>query len=116
MAQRQNIITFDSASVQGEGSWIKVRMITHGQRKEYVKRYGDIIGKNANDIPAERRAEFQTANDDLLVQSVVGWDWVDDNGDPMLLPSDKPGVIDILTEAEASFIAQAMQGEGERKK
>lgn len=116
MAQRQNIITFDSTEVQGEGSWIKVRMITHGQRKAYVARYGDIIGKNANDIPAEQRAEFQAANDALLVQSVVGWDWIDDNGDALPLPKDDPGVLDLLTETEAAFIAQAMQGEGVRKK
>jgi hypothetical protein len=116
MAQRQNIITFDSTEIQGEGSWIKVRMITHGQRKDYLKNYGDILGKNATDVTPERRDEFQIANDDLVIAMVVDWNWVDDDGIPLPLPKDDPTVIDTLTESEHAFIANSMQGTGERKK
>jgi hypothetical protein len=116
MAQRQNIVTFDSVEVQGEGSWLKARLILHGQRKEYVARNGDIIGKNATDVPPERRAEFQAENDAMLVRAIVDWNWVDDDGVLLPLPKDNPAVIDLLTEAEAAFIASAMQGEAARKK
>ena len=114
MSKRQNIIQFDSTEVQGEGSWVKVRMITHGQGKMFQKSYSDIL--KGDDISPERREEFQKASDDLLVEMVYDWDWVDDDGEPLPLPKDDPKVVDVLTELEHKFIGQALQGEGERKK
>ena len=116
MSKRQNIITFDSTEVQGEGSWIKVRMITHGQGKVFQRAYSDIMGAKAADISPERRAEFQQASDDLVVKMVADWNWVGDDDVALPLPSDDPEVVDILTELEHKFIGQALQGEGERKK
>jgi hypothetical protein len=116
MSKRQNIITFDSTEVQGEGSWIKVRMITHGQGKMFQRAYSDILGMKGEDISTERRAEFQQASDDLVVEMVFEWNWVDDDDNPLPLPKDDPTVVDLLTELEHKFIGQALQGEGERKK
>lgn len=116
MPQRQSIVTMDSAEVQGEGSWIKVRLITHGQQKQITAQYGDIVGKSAAEVSPERRAELQYANDALICNAVFDWNWVDDQGTPLPLPKDDPAVIDLLTEVEHQFIAGALRGEGERKK
>lgn len=116
MSKRQNIITFDSTEVQGEGSWIKVRMVTHGQSKKLQKDFSDVIGKDFSDISIERRAEFQTQSDELLTRMIVDWNWVNDDDEPLPLPRDEQTVVDELTELEHQFIANAIRGEGERKK
>ena len=116
MPQRQSIIMYDSTEVQGEGSWIKVRMITHGQGKNFQRQFADVVGTEGKDISAERRAEFSAASDGLIVSQVFDWNWVNDEGEPLPLPKDDPSVVDYLTEFEHKFIASAMQGEGERKK
>jgi len=113
--QRQSIVTFDSTEVQGEGSWIKVRMITHGEGKAFQRQYSDVMG-GIDKVPFERRQEFQQASDALVVSQVFDWNWVDDNGEPLPLPKDEPSVVDALTEFEHRFIGQSLQGEGLRKK
>lgn len=116
MPQRQSIITYDSTEVQGEGSWIKVRLVTHGEQKQILKEYGGVAGKSVSDIGVEATMEMSAANDRLVASKIFDWNWVDDEGDPLPLPKDDPTVIDQLTEFEHSFIASAMRGEGERKK
>lgn len=116
MPQRQSIVTYDSTEVQGEGSWIKVRLISHGESKRIMRDYGGLVGKSVDDIGVEKFTDMQVANDDLIAQKVAGWNWVGDDGEPLPLPQDDPAVLDLLTEFEHQFIARAMRGEGERKK
>lgn len=116
MPERQSIINYDSASVQGEGSWIKVRLISHGEQKQFTRAYGSMVGREIKDIDPQELETMQAANDALIVKNVIAWNWVDDDGEPLALPKDDPTVVDELTEFEHQFIADAMKGEGDRKK
>jgi len=116
MPQRQSIITYDSTSVQGEGSWIKVRLISHGEQKQFTRAYGGMVGREIKDIDPQALETMQEANDALICKNVIDWNWVDDDGQPLPLPKDDPAVVDLLTEFEHQFIADAMKGEGDRKK
>lgn len=116
MAQRQNIVTYDSAEVQGEGSWVKVRQITHGESKRMLREYGAFMGKGVQDVPPEKIEEMQAQNDALIARNVIEWNWVDEDGDPLPLPQKSPEVLDDLTESETKFIGLALRGDAERKK
>lgn len=116
MAKRQNLRKCDSEEVQGEGSWVVMRQISHGENKATIAKYGAYMGVGVADIPPATLIEMQEANDDLIVKNVVEWNWVDDNGDPLPLPRNQPDIVDALTEAEAKFLGLSMRGETERKK
>lgn len=113
---RQNIITYDSTEVQGEGSWIKVRLLKHGQAKQLTRAFGGVAGKGPDEIAPEQYDELQKTNEELVSSAVFDWNWTDDDGQPLPLPKDDPAVIDELTELEHQFIGNALRGVGERKK
>lgn len=99
MPVRQNTKRVPSDEVQGEGSFVEIKRLTYGEIKM-----------------------LRTASDDRLTQSadvvrtvVVNWNWVDDAGQPLPLPSADPDVLDLLTDAEIGFIGKALGAETEKK-
>ena len=116
MSKRQSIITFDSTEVQGEGSWAKVRLVTHGEQKQITKEYGGLAGKEIKDIGVDNLMELQRANDALLTRNIIEWNWVDDDDISLPIPSADPDVLDRLTELEHQFLASTLKGDAERKK
>lgn len=94
------ILTITSPDIQGDGSWIKIRPLTHAQARElenlkfaYAK---DPVGF---DLSAVRQQ-----GDDLLVDHLVEWNWTDEDGAPLPLPKDDPTVIERMLERELDFI------------
>jgi len=104
MAQRLNITTHASDAVQGEGSYVKVRAVTWGESKRLALAFEGM----------DMATKFEAA-DDQLVQRVVEWNWVDDEGVVLPLPKDDPTVVDRLTDAERGFLARVFEGKAEEK-
>lgn len=75
-----------STDIQGEGSWVEFQRSTWG-----------MIGE----IPQDDRTGKR-----LLELCVVDWNWTDDDGQPLPLPSETPGMIDTLPQEEANWLMQ----------
>lgn len=115
MAQRQGIIRIDAAAVQGDEAYVVVRKLGYAQRQHATRMMADAFGGK---IPQKLDAsaitsEFLAGNDAytrrLLGENVLEWNWVDDAGKALPVPSADVSVIERLTDEEVTFLAQAIQ-------
>ena len=83
----------DSSSVQGEGSFIELKRITYGERREVIAKIQEL---EDNDtlfaFYLEKVKEF-----------VLDWNWQDENGVPIPL-----GEFELLMPEELSFIVSSI--------
>ena len=93
MAIRQSTFTVACDAVQGEGSYITLRLMTRGEGKAFRAR--------AKDLSPD---EIQALNDQVMADHLVDWNWVDDEGKRLPLPSEDPAVMDLLNTAEVEFL------------
>lgn len=109
MPQRNNIRVHNSDEVQGAGSWVKMKSANWGASKQFSSQ----IAKLGDDESDEKLRLIEQR----IVELFVGWNWVDDNGDPLPSLKDNPGMIDtVLTEDEMTFLVKASgQGVEEKK-
>lgn len=86
MPERKNKRTFrvESDAVQGEGSFVVFKRLTWEEYKALPD------GITAGDAAA---------------LAVVEWNWVDDAGKPLPLPSEQPEIIGQLMQEEIQFLA-----------
>lgn len=130
MAKRQNVKRVDSEQVQGAGSYVMVERMTvkKGKELQALRREMDKqerIEKAMQEQDPEWEPEEGTGSEALslkiasaiMVDHIKGWDWVDNEGNPLPLPSADIDVIDLLTDEEMQFLSQAIMGnEDDRKK
>lgn len=86
-------IRVDSAAVQGAGSFVLLRALTVAEARA-------ILERKSGETVAIPLAE--------LAQRIIGWDWVDHNGNPLPIPAETPGAIDDLTADEIRFLVTAL--------
>ncbi|HML23520.1 MAG TPA: hypothetical protein PKD09_17825 [Aggregatilinea sp.] len=105
MPKRQAIYTYKSDEVQGEGSFVKIRAVTYGEAK---KLRGAVQGMTDD--------EKVVQNEQLIIDKIVEWNWVDDDGNPLPRPKDDPTVLESLTAQEMAFLGECFAGgAGDRK-
>jgi hypothetical protein len=119
MPQRANVRTFDTSSVQGEDSWIKLRPMTLGEilavqrdaeeRGTVWYKLGRWLGRLVKRRPSP--VEIACRNMATTIRYVRGWNWVDDDGQPLPFPNDDPRVLDRLTLDEMQIITACVNGE-----
>lgn len=100
---RQRIKRFVSNEVQGEGSWIEIRGNTVNENKAL---------QELKDDPDA----YQAASEENFAARIVRWNWVDDDGNLLPLPSENPDIADALTEWELQFIGRCIAGMNTEKK
>lgn len=118
MAQRQGIIRIDAAEVQGEGAYVVVRKLGYAQRQQATRMMAEAFGgklpQKIEGADIAVTSEFLVGNDaytrDLLTSNVIEWNWVNDAGKALPLPSADASVIERLTDDEVNFLAKAIQG------
>jgi len=98
--QRQNVQTYETTEVQGVGSYVKVRAMTFGQSRQMRK-----IREGMTD---EDKVNW---SEKIIKQHVIDWNWVDDDGNPLPLPSEDDALMDRLTIPEVAFLGQVIRGE-----
>lgn len=98
MAKRISVRKFDTEKVQGEGSYA----ILSSLKVDEVRKLR-IQGKDPEFDAFEGGME-------LLAEHIVEYNWVDDEGELLPLPSEDPTVIGKLTHAEADYLADLMIG------
>jgi len=89
----------DSASVQGEGSYVVLKKMTHGEVKAFNAEMAE-AAKFENEMPLQI----------VIRTQVVEWNWSDQDGIPFPLPKDEPEILERLTEAELLFLTQSIMG------
>ena len=96
MAKRIAYRRFETPDLQGEDSYVLLSGLKLGERREYIK--------------ASKVKDFDMieAGSALFVKHIVGWNWVDDDNNPLPLPSDDPEVINDLTDLETEGIANLL--------
>jgi len=102
MAQRQTVIKVPTPEIQGEGSYVEIQQMTVAEAQAYQER----INSGIDDA---------TLVTEVLIKYVVGWDWVDENGDPLPLPSEKGDVMHLLSH-ELLFLSNQVGGRSIRVK
>lgn len=99
MSKRTSVKKFPSTEVQGEGSFVVVTGIKVKEIREMRKR-----SKEEEDFD-----DFE-GGVEMLAKHVISWNWVDDEGNPLPLPKDKPDAVDELTSEESEFLVGLLMG------
>ena len=91
----------DSKAVQGEGTWVELRKLTMGE----MKRIGQDVDAEGN-IPFSERK---------IRECVTAWNWTDEDGNALPIPSEDEAVLDALTSDEFDYLCKCIVGAGDRK-
>ena len=99
MPKRNNTRRISTPDLQGEDSFVVLKMMGYGVSREALQ-------------TGDKSSEEQLAvTDKLIVDSLVDWNWVGDDGLPLPLPKN-PDDLDRLTNEEAAFLIKAITGIG----
>ena len=96
MAKRKHktFRVIDSSEIQGDGSFVKFKNITLNEILKYSQ---SDKGKVDNEEAAQLGLK-------VLDDMIVDWDWVDDEDQPLPIPSENPGTIGGLPFQESSWL------------
>lgn len=114
MPQRITNRKIDTPELQGEGSFIVIKSLPYGVTRQ-LNRISTLMQdtENMEKETPERRLQIVedgvAFTDKIVIDSLVEWNWVDDLGNPMSLPS-KPEDLDTLTFEEIQFIIECVKG------
>jgi hypothetical protein len=109
MAQRQSTFRVSSEEVQGEDSYVVFHHMSFGTVLEAMKKGGD--EKADGKTSADEEKKF---TEKLLQDAVVEWNWVDDNGEPLPLPSKGLEIESLLT-GELMWLVDQVTGRAQAK-
>jgi hypothetical protein len=82
----------DASEVQGAGAFVDVRGFAWGELRSMLDGRDDV-----GDL-------------DILAAKIIGWNWVDDEGEPLAVPCEHPEVMRELTQEEIVFLLKAAKG------
>lgn len=111
--QRQNIKIIDSDEVQGAGSWVKFKLMSVSERNEYrqlIQASQDLAKEN--EVSPDRIAANEAALRACMCKFIIGWNWVDDEGNDLPQPQNNPSVIDQLNQLEIELLMGIMLSDG----
>lgn len=86
---------FPCDEVQGEDSYVVFDRLTVAEAREFSR-------LTAEDNP--RRQDKRAV--EMMARKIMDWNWVDDDGEPLPVPSTDGAVIDRLTDPELSLLAR----------
>lgn len=98
---RQSTRKHDSTEVQGEGTWVELRKLTMGEMKRIEQ-----------DVETEGNIPFSERK---IRECVTAWNWTDEDGNALPIPSEDEAVLDGLTSDEFNFLCKCIVGAGDRK-
>ena len=104
----------ETPELQGEGSFVVFRKLSHGAVKE-VRRFmviGDV--KERKDLTVEQIDEMIAKEEkltlDLISNGVMEWNWQDENGNPLPIPKTTED-LDKMTDEEVQYIVMGCIGQ-----
>lgn len=97
MPQRKKTRRVDASAVQGEGAYVDVRSMRYGETAD-LQEEGDTLTPH----------ELNEVNIKLIQDKIAGWNWADENGEPLPLPATSEDVVRQLTIEEFGFLVKAI--------
>ncbi|MFA5377703.1 MAG: hypothetical protein WC455_18275 [Dehalococcoidia bacterium] len=105
MPKRNSIRVHKSDDLQGEDSWVKVKSAEWGKSKALRTAIKELDDDDATKLTEQ-----------LILEHFVGWNWVDDDGNPLPSLKEHPELFDtFLSNDEVTFLAEAVGGGKEKK-
>jgi len=105
MAKRKTSMReYKTPALQGAGSYVIFKALTVGEIKEIRETRTEVDDGDAFEVGL-----------DTIAKHLIGWNWVDDDGDALPLPSEDPEVINLLTDDECTFLAEKLIGKADSK-
>ena len=124
MPKRQTVKTVETDEIQGEGSFVKVtgvkvkeiKAMRRRSRETAVKQKKAEAARGAGEV-VEEVEDFDDFGEGLqiIVDHVLDWNWVDDEGSPLPKPEANPKVFDELSTDEMTYLAELLTGGVEAK-
>lgn len=111
---RQATRKVQSGTVQGSGSYVVVRKITWEQQKELDEKRLS-MQQDASQMTREQRETFYADMEELLSTQIVEWNWADENGKALPLPSEDASVWDDMTDDEMEFLMSCLASSNRRE-
>ncbi len=114
MPERKNTFRAPTVEVQGADSWVELRRMSWERQQVaqvlLAEAAGGVLPREqaAVRLTAEFLRQNATFTRELLAECVVGWNWVDDAGEPLALP----GAGGQLTTDEVMLLVRLIQGSG----
>ena len=104
MPQRQNRRKVITAELQGEDSYVIVTLPRVSEIEDVIERMGDDL------------QSFKSGSQ-IIANHVLEWNWVDDDGGPLPLPSGDAEKVGLLTTEEYKGLLDILLGDkAEQKK
>jgi hypothetical protein len=100
---QKSVNTHFTTDLQGEGSFVTVRRMKYGEKKQFKAVVREEFRKTAGELG-------EGPLEDRICGHVIAWNWTDEEGKTLPLPKDDPEVLDRLTEEEVLFLTQAIMG------
>jgi len=104
----------ETPELQGEGSFVVFRKLSHGAVKE-VRRFmviGDV--KERKDLTVEQIDEMIAKEEmltlELVSNGIAEWNWQDENGNPLPIPKTTED-LDKMTDEEVQYIVMGCIGQ-----
>lgn len=98
MASRMSTFKVSSEEIQGKDSYVVFKYMKFGTVMEAMKKADD---------PKSKPDEEKAFTVKLLSEAVVEWNWVDDGGKPLPLPSEGLEIESLLTNEVMWLVDQA---------
>lgn len=104
MPTRLIVKKYASEEVQGDDSFVEVSGIKVGEIRQLREMRDG--GEDFNWLESSL---------ELVARHIVNWNWVDDEDEPMPLPSEDPSVVNDLYHYELEFLSGIIMGGDEAK-
>lgn len=101
MRQKNKQIRIDSSEVQGPESFVLVKSPSWGLLRKAQRLSAD--GADAATLGVEFAEE-------MVRESIIDWNWTDDNDEPLPSPAKDKSVVEKLTAEEVSFLVEKITG------
>ena len=118
MPKRVTTRRIETPELQGEESYIEVKLISFGMSRQI--RVFEMLGnaRVRNDLKPDEIGKLvdqeSKLTENVIFDHLLGWNWVNDNGEPLPLPKTS-GDLDKLTLDEIFFILNCIKGTPEKK-
>lgn len=93
-------VRIDASAVQGEGAYVELRKFTWGEAKAVLQK--------VNELEQANPTAFIDATEQLLIEHLLSWNWVDDAGALLAVPQ-TPAALNALTSDEIQFLMDTIR-------
>lgn len=105
MPRRQDVTRISTDEIQGEGSWVELRPLRVKRIREIVKQREGLSSYDSFELGIG-----------ILKEILAGWNWADEEGNPLPQPAEDPSQLDEITSEESEFLIELFQQQSEAAK